>query len=87
MPYNATSMTKSAAVLILIVVLVLASPILFGIAGALFGVVTGLFGAFMGIIGGLFGAFFGVIGGIFGSGWVPVLIVAIIVAAILSGRR
>ena len=80
-------MTKSAAVLVLVVVLVIASPIIIGIAGAIFGVITGIFGAVFGVISGVFGAFFGVIGGILGSGWIPVLILAVIIAAILSGRR
>ncbi|HEX7016042.1 MAG TPA: hypothetical protein VF191_11070 [Cyclobacteriaceae bacterium] len=80
-------MTKSATTLILVLIVLIASPIVFGIASAIFGVVTGLFGALIGIIGGVFGAFFGVIGGILSSGWVPVLILAVIIAAFLSGRR
>lgn len=80
-------MTKSAATLLLVLILIVASPLIIGIAGALFGVFTGVFGAVFGIISGVFGAFFGVIGSILGSGWIPLLILAVIVAAALSGRR
>ena len=80
-------MTKSTTAVILVLIIIIASPIAIGIVSALFGVISGLFGAIVGIISGVFSAFFGVIGGIIGSGWIPVLILAVIIAAVLSGRR
>jgi hypothetical protein len=80
-------MTKSAAALVLVLCLIIGFPVIIAIGATFFGVIVGLFGTIIGVLGGVFGAFFGVIGGILGSGWVPVLIVAVLVAAALSRRR
>lgn len=80
-------MSKSAAALVLVLGFIVALPVFIAVGSTLFALIIGLFGTMIGVIGGVFGAFFGVIGGILGSGWIPVLIAAVIIAALLSGRR
>ncbi|MFO7256074.1 MAG: hypothetical protein DIU61_000180 [Bacteroidota bacterium] len=80
-------MSKSATALVLVLAFVVAFPVVTAIGATFFSILIGLFATMMGVIGGVFGTFFSVAGGILGSSWVPMLIVAVIIAALLSRRR
>lgn len=70
-------MTKTASVLLIVLLCILLFPIGIGLIGGAFGIVFGVFGAvfgaIFGVIGGLIGAIFGLFGWIFESifdfGW------------------
>ncbi|HEY8513236.1 MAG TPA: hypothetical protein VIL31_14865 [Cyclobacteriaceae bacterium] len=80
-------MTKSATALLLVLFAIIAFPVAVAIGSTFFGLAIGLLGTIMGVIGSVFGAMFAVVGGILGSSWIPVLILAVIIAAVLSRGR
>lgn len=93
---------KTASILIGVLFCIFFIPIMFGVIGAIFGVVAGIFGGIIGIIASIFGGIAGAIGGMFGwifggdflhvgffhwNGFTIAAIIVLIIIVVKSKRR